>query len=130
MNKLDKFKEVKNKPTQKKSTESNAKIITMPNSRVDVLSDMDIQSLFMGLVRLIKNNTIKEMDFAINEKYKEKVLEVSTLKQSLNLVKCELQEEKRINEKLQSEIKLLKQERLKKYNELMQNLTKKEKSVN
>lgn len=105
--------------------EDGGKIIKMPN-RADVLTDADIQSLFMGLVRLVKNNTIKEMDFAINQKYKEKVLEISTLKQSFNLIKNELEEEKRQNEKLKSEIAILKRDRLDKYKSLMKSLKGKE----
>lgn len=106
--------------------EQSSKIIKMPLSQ-DVLTDSDIQSLFMGLVRLVKNNTIKEMDFAINQKYKEKVLENSTLKNNLTIVKNELAEEKRINLKLQQELNILKQDRLEKYNNLMQQLSAKQK---
>lgn len=105
--------------------EKPSNVIQMP-LRQDVLTDADIQALFMGLVRLVKNNTIKEMNCTLNQKYSEKVQEASNLKHSLSVVQNELNEQIRINKKMQNELYLLKQSRLASYQELMQNINKKD----
>ena len=100
---------------------NQSKIIQMPE-KADILSEKDIQSLFLGLIRLVKNNTIKEMNFVLNEKYKEKITEIYTLKYNLSVVKNQLEEEKRIASKLQTELNLLKNNKLEEYGNFMNKL--------
>lgn len=103
---------------------SKNKIIQMP-IRQDVLTEADIQALFMGLVRLVKNNTVKEMSYTLSQKYKERLLETNVLRNELSVVKGELDEQKRQNKKMQNELAFLKQDRLNAYTNLMQNLNEK-----
>lgn len=117
-----------------KNTTSNAEQITQiatktrqtPKSNIikmpvksDLISEQDIQSLFMGLVRLVKNNTIKEMEFTLSDRYKEQLSELRTLKQSLVLIENELQEEKRLSSRLQLELNTLRSEKFKNYEHYM-----------
>lgn len=114
---------IESKKTQDKLEEvqNSSKIIKMPE-KADVLSEKDIQSLFLGLIRLVKNNTIKEMNFALNEKYKEKITEIYALKHNLSLLTNKLEEEKRLSSKLQIELNLLKSNKLEEYGEFMKKL--------
>ncbi len=97
------------------------KLIKMPE-KPDIISDKDIQSLFMGLVRLVKNNTIKEVDYAFNQKYKEQINEIYILRKNLKMIKNELQEEKRHSSRLQLELNLLKNGKAQEYINFMKNM--------
>lgn len=97
------------------------KLIKMPE-KPDIISDKDIQSLFMGLVRLVKNNTIKEVDYTFNQKYKEQINEIYILRKNLKMIKNELQEEKRHSSRLQLELNLLKNGKAQEYINFMKNM--------
>jgi predicted RNase H-like nuclease (RuvC/YqgF family) len=109
----------------KQQQNKKAKLIAMP-SRNEILSEKDMQSLFLGLIRLVKNNTIKEMNYAIDEKKKDSIIEYSNLKISLRKAEETIEEYKRENNKLKKEIEIFQTSKFKNYENLFKRLKSKE----
>lgn len=70
------------------------------NEVKSTLSDSEINSLFLGLVRLIKNNTLVGYDSVLKKEYQLASNNLKKLKSELKLVNEKLVEEQRKNRKL------------------------------
>lgn len=88
----------------KEKTESNVVKIRPQKPR---LTDNEINSLFMGLVRLIKSNSISEVSEALKKECNIAHKNLKETKEELKFVQEELAEEKRKNKKLTSELNAL-----------------------
>lgn len=88
-----------------KTTDNKENVLTI--RRKARLSDSDINSLFMGLVRLIKNNSISEVSEVLKKECNIAHKNLNETRAELKLVVHKLEEEKRKNKKLQSEIDVL-----------------------
>ena len=88
-----------------KTAEDKGNVLTMRHKAR--LTDSDINSLFMGLVRLIKNNSINEVSDVLKKECNIAHMNLRETREELKLVEHKLEEEKRKNKKLQSEIDTL-----------------------
>ena len=114
-----------------KTTDDKENVLTI--RRKARLSDSDINSLFMGLVRLIKNNSISEVSEVLKKECNIAHKNLNETREELKLVVHKLEEEKRKNRKLQSELDVLmdnsKMEEFRKYlNSLRVNVKKENKN--
>ena len=78
----------------KNTFQDDAKILRMPNS--NILSDNDINNLFMGLVRMVKRNAIENAPSALknecelaNASLKEALVKLGVSTRKLEVIKCE-----------------------------------------
>ena len=88
-----------------KTTEDKGNVLTIRHKAR--LTDSDINSLFMGLVRLIKNNSINEVSDVLKKECNIAHMNLRETREELKIVERKLEEEKRKNKKLQSEIDTL-----------------------
>lgn len=88
----------------KKNINSNVVKIKSQKPR---LSDNDINSLFMGLVRLIKSNSISEVSDTLKKECNLAQIELRQTRDELKIVQEELEEERRKNKKLSNEVNIL-----------------------
>lgn len=91
------------------------------------LTDNELQSLFMGLVRIVRNSAVADVNNALKEQYNKQAIEVRNLLKSLANTKEELNESLRENSRLKKEIELLKMDKVKSYEKFMQKITEKHK---
>lgn len=70
-------------------------------SKEKSLSDSEINSLFLGLVRLIKTNSIKDVNQAIKDQYRLANTKIRIIESELKKTKEELNEERRKTKKLE-----------------------------
>lgn len=70
------------------------------NSNNNCLSDSEINSLFMGLVRLIKNNTLSQLNSVLKKEYQIATSNLKQVKNELRSVSEKLVEEQRKNKQL------------------------------
>ena len=102
------------------------KFTQSPESLKETIIDTFTEIIAPHVQNWVVEEFSPEVENWMNEEYSEKVQEASNLKHSLSVVQNELNEQIRINKKMQNELYLLKQSRLASYQELMQNINKKD----
>ncbi len=71
------------------------------------LSDEDIKGLFLGLVNLIKNNAIENVNSRLKEEFKENSIKLNNAKLEIKLKDEIINDLKKENENLTSKMNLL-----------------------
>ncbi len=102
------------KEDKKNNTAGDAKILRMPNT--NVLTDNDINNLFMGLVKMVKRNAIEMAPLTLrnqcelaNASLREALVKLGVSSRKLEVIKCENFE---LKQKLKESEKLLKDARI------------------
>ncbi len=96
-----------------KNSADNSKVLRMPNS--NILTDADINNLFMGLVRMVKRNAIENAPLelkneceSINASLKDALVKLGASTRKLEIIKCENYE---LRKRLEDSERLLKNAR-------------------
>lgn len=97
------------------------------NIQNNCLSDNEINSLFMGLVRLIKNNTLSQLNSVLKQEYQIATNNLKQVKSELKVVSEKLVEEQRKNKQLTKCLEFMKQgSKLEKFEEFLRKIHKEE----
>lgn len=86
------------------------------------LSEKELQSLFMGLVRLVKTSAVAEVSVALKDQCNMQALEIRNLIKKMTGIKEELNESQRENIKLKRELEILKQDKVNDYAQFLTSL--------
>mgnify|MGYP006934498708 CR=1 FL=1 len=100
-------------------------VIPFRRKRETSLTDGELQSLFMGLVRIVRNSAVVDVDNALKEQCNKQAIEVRNLLKNLNVLKEELNESLRENSKLKKELEIVKMDKVKDYEKFMLSLNQK-----
>lgn len=89
------------------------------------LSESELQSLFMGLVRIVRSSAVADVNNALKDQYNRQAIEIRNLLKNLSRLKDELMESQRENARIKKELQLLKTDKVEKYANFMTNLRSK-----
>lgn len=117
-----KAKEKFEKANNNKAVPIPDNVILFRKKKETALTDGELQSLFMGLVRIVRNSAVVDVENALKEQCNKQAIEVRNLLKSLNGLKEELSESLRENAKLKKELEIVKMDKVKGYENFMLSL--------
>ncbi|MGN1227611.1 MAG: hypothetical protein ACI4TX_03115 [Christensenellales bacterium] len=95
----------------------------------NALTDSELQSLFMGLVRIVRKSSVADVNNALKEQYNRQSIEMRNLLKSLKNLKDELAESQRENCRLKKEIEIIKMDKVNEYSAFMDKIKAKSQQI-
>lgn len=89
-----------------------------------LLSDLDLQSLFMGLLKIVKTNAVLEVNNTLRERCNSQSIQVRNLLKEISFLRDELQKSKKEKSKIKKDVDICQLNKIEKY-ELLINKNKK-----
>lgn len=107
---------------EEKGAESLPSNVIKFKRKGQALTDGELQSLFMGLVRIVRNSAVVDVDNALREQCNKRAIEVRNLLKNLAKARDELNESLRENAKLKKELELVKMDKVNDYEKFLRSL--------